>query len=654
MRADLVRVRSGQQPLAPVVMSEDERTALLNPAAGGHTRRINGAGTRHAPPAVPPVRYDDRGGYDGYDGDPDRGRGRRIAIGVASVVVLALLGLTAYLIFGGSPTVKQVAVPDVSGQQPEAARAALQAANLLTTIKPITSTVDQKGRVVSTDPAANSQVAERSTVTLQVGNGPDQAAVPPLTGKTVADAGPLLIERGLVLGAQTEQNTADPTQIGKILSSSPAAGENVPAGTAVAVVVGKQQATVAVPNVAGRNVDDAARQLQQAGFQVKRTDVDAGGSQDDVVGSDPPAGTQVAPGSTVTLQVTTGDGSEPKMPDVTGDRLRDAQRKLQQEGINDVSLQPQATTDKGEDGRVLDQTPSSGDRVAPGDRVVLVVGQLSGSGGSSGSSSPSSGPGGGTRPWIEPCDVDPQDTAGRGRAARVAQVRVLVVDNYDSFVYNLVQYLAQLGADTVVRRNDVVDLDELDDVDGVLVSPGPGTPERAGASIEVIRASAARALPVLGVCLGHQAIGVAWGGVVERAPELLHGKTSLVHHDGAGVLAGLPDPFVATRYHSLSIRPDTVPDALEVTGRTAGGVVMAVRHRELPVEGVQFHPESVLTARRAPDARQLDGLGGAPGGRAGGGGPHRGDRRGQRPSLTRPRARYRVQVMPGPGPFHRS
>ena len=175
-------------------------------------------------------------------------------------------------------------------------------------------------------------------------------------------------------------------------------------------------------------------------------------------------------------------------------------------------------------------------------------------------------------------------------------MRVLVVDNYDSFVYNLVQCLAQLGADPVVRRNDAVELDELDDVDGVLVSPGPGTPERAGASIEVIRASARRELPLLGVCLGHQAIGVAWGGVVERAPELLHGKTSLVHHDGVGVLAGLPDPFVATRYHSLSIRPDAVPDALEVTGRTAGGVVMAVRHRSLPVEGVQFHPESVLTS----------------------------------------------------------
>jgi para-aminobenzoate synthetase component 2 len=174
-------------------------------------------------------------------------------------------------------------------------------------------------------------------------------------------------------------------------------------------------------------------------------------------------------------------------------------------------------------------------------------------------------------------------------------MRVLVIDNYDSFVYNLVQYLAQLGAEVVVHRNDEVDLDELDDVDGVLVSPGPGTPERAGASVEVIRRSGDCGLPLLGVCLGHQAIGVAWGGVVERAPELLHGKTSLVHHAGAGVLAGLPDPFVATRYHSLSIRPESLPAVLEVTGRTDTGLIMAVRHRELPVEGVQFHPESVLT-----------------------------------------------------------
>ena len=174
-------------------------------------------------------------------------------------------------------------------------------------------------------------------------------------------------------------------------------------------------------------------------------------------------------------------------------------------------------------------------------------------------------------------------------------MRVLVVDNYDSFVYNLVQYLAQLGAHTTVRRNDVLTDDEVDAADGVLLSPGPGTPDRAGASMDVIRRCAEQGTPLLGVCLGHQAIGAVYGGVVERAPELLHGKTCQVHHNGAGVLAGLPDPFTATRYHSLSIRPDTMPGELEVTARTDSGVIMALRHRSLPIDGVQFHPESVLT-----------------------------------------------------------
>jgi para-aminobenzoate synthetase component II len=176
-------------------------------------------------------------------------------------------------------------------------------------------------------------------------------------------------------------------------------------------------------------------------------------------------------------------------------------------------------------------------------------------------------------------------------------MRVLVVDNYDSFVYNLVQYLAQLGAECVVLRNDDPALDSsvLDGVDAVLLSPGPSTPERAGASIDVVRWCAAVECPLLGVCLGHQAIGVAYGATVDRAPELLHGKTSRVHHKGVGVLAGLPDPFTATRYHSLTVLPETVPGEFEVTGETDSGVVMAMRHRELPVEGVQFHPESVLT-----------------------------------------------------------
>jgi len=175
-------------------------------------------------------------------------------------------------------------------------------------------------------------------------------------------------------------------------------------------------------------------------------------------------------------------------------------------------------------------------------------------------------------------------------------MRILVVDNYDSFVYNLVQYLGQLGVDCDVRRNDeiaVADIAALDPA-GILLSPGPGTPQRAGICLDVIREHAGR-VPIFGVCLGHQAFGAAFGATVTRAPELLHGKTSEVHHAGAGVLAGLPDPFTATRYHSLAVVDTTLPDEIEVTGRTASGIVMAMRHRTLPIEGVQFHPESVLT-----------------------------------------------------------
>ncbi|MEV6556974.1 aminodeoxychorismate/anthranilate synthase component II [Nocardia sp. NPDC051756] len=178
-------------------------------------------------------------------------------------------------------------------------------------------------------------------------------------------------------------------------------------------------------------------------------------------------------------------------------------------------------------------------------------------------------------------------------------MRVLVVDNYDSFVFNLVQYLGQLGVEAVVWRNDDPNLAEVDAVvtefDGILISPGPGTPDRAGASIDLVRACAAHNVPLLGVCLGHQAIGEAFGATVTRAPELLHGKTSSVFHVGAGVLAGLPDPFTATRYHSLTVLEDTLPEEIEVLGRTETGIVMAMRHRTLPIHGVQFHPESVLT-----------------------------------------------------------
>ncbi len=175
--------------------------------------------------------------------------------------------------------------------------------------------------------------------------------------------------------------------------------------------------------------------------------------------------------------------------------------------------------------------------------------------------------------------------------------RVVVVDNYDSFVYNLVQYLGELGAEPVVVRNDAIDAAGLLalEPDAALISPGPGTPADAGISADAIRMLGERRIPVLGVCLGHQTIAEVFGAKVVRAETVMHGKTSPVHHRDVGVLAGLPNPFQATRYHSLVVEPASVPGVLEVTAITEDGVIMGVRHRELPIEGVQFHPESVLT-----------------------------------------------------------
>ena len=173
--------------------------------------------------------------------------------------------------------------------------------------------------------------------------------------------------------------------------------------------------------------------------------------------------------------------------------------------------------------------------------------------------------------------------------------KILVVDNYDSFVFNLVQYLQQLGAEVVVKRNDEVNAESINGFDGVLLSPGPGTPEDAGACIEIVNAAIDKQKPLLGVCLGHQAIGAALGGKVSRAPELLHGKTSQVQHKNEGVFKDLKSPFRATRYHSLAIETPSVPEELIVTATTESGVIMGVKHKSAPIEGVQFHPESVLT-----------------------------------------------------------
>ncbi|SIT85550.1 aminodeoxychorismate/anthranilate synthase component II [Microbacterium sp. RU33B] len=176
---------------------------------------------------------------------------------------------------------------------------------------------------------------------------------------------------------------------------------------------------------------------------------------------------------------------------------------------------------------------------------------------------------------------------------------ILVVDNHDSFVHTLVGYLQELGAETQLIEADAIDSDAAASViasfAGVLVSPGPGSPADAGASIAVVRAAAESGIPLLGVCLGHQAIAEAFGARVDHAPELMHGMTSEVHHDGSSLYTGLPEAFVATRYHSLAVVPESVPEDLVVTSRTAGGVIMGLSHRRLPVQGVQFHPESVLT-----------------------------------------------------------
>jgi anthranilate synthase/aminodeoxychorismate synthase-like glutamine amidotransferase len=190
---------------------------------------------------------------------------------------------------------------------------------------------------------------------------------------------------------------------------------------------------------------------------------------------------------------------------------------------------------------------------------------------------------------------------------------LLLVDNYDSFTYNLYQYLGELGASTRVLRNDEMTAEQALALrpERIVISPGPGTPDQAGISLELIR-RAAGLVPVLGVCLGHQALGQAFGGRVVRAPTLMHGKTSPIHHDGRTIYAGLPDPFTATRYHSLIVDRDSVPECLEISAWTVGGIVMGLRHRTLPLEGVQFHPESILTAAGKDLLRNFLELGSTP------------------------------------------
>ncbi|GEL16413.1 Stk1 family PASTA domain-containing Ser/Thr kinase [Pseudonocardia asaccharolytica] len=368
MRSDLLRVRNGQRPLAPMVMSDDERTALL---AASPTRRINpgGSGGRHTlPPSAVPVWQDE---------EPPRRTGRKIAIGAGIALVLGLVAFVGYQLLGGPAQPRQVTVPSVIGQQQEAARTAMIMADLRPDMQEAESSPDDIGKVVRTDPAAHSEVPENSAVRIFVGKGPAQVTVPQLKGSTVSDAQRTLIGQGLRLGEQTEAETADSSLIGRIISTTPGPGETAPGGSAVAVVVGKQQTTVAVPDVTGQDESSAKDALEKAGFDVKVTEVDGGNEAGTVVGTSPSAGTRAPKGSTVTLQVSKGNQNSEPVPDVVGMKAQDAAQELADAGYQAV-LRGQPVADRSQDNRVIAQNPSAGQTADPNKPVVLTVGQFTG------------------------------------------------------------------------------------------------------------------------------------------------------------------------------------------------------------------------------------------------------------------------------------
>ncbi|MFC5996141.1 Stk1 family PASTA domain-containing Ser/Thr kinase [Pseudonocardia hispaniensis] len=371
MRSDLLRVRSGQRPLAPMVMSEDERTALLA-ASPPPTRRLNaaaGGGGRHTlPPSAVPVWQDE---------EPPRRTWRKVAIGAGIALVLGLIAFVGYQLLGGPAQPKQVTVPNVVGQQQEAARTAVIMAALRPDLQEAESSPDDVGKVVRTDPAANSQVPENSTVRIFVGKGPAKVTVPQLKGSTVSDAQRTLTSHGLQLGEQSEAETADSSLIGRIISTTPGPGEIAPGGSAVAVVIGKQQTTVPVPDVTGQDESSAKDTLQQAGFDVKVSEVDGSGEAGTVVGTNPAAGTQAPKGSTVTLQVSKGNRNSQPVPSVIGLKAQDAVKELADAGYQSA-LRGQPVTDRSQDNRVIAQNPSAGQTGDPDKPVVLTVGQFAG------------------------------------------------------------------------------------------------------------------------------------------------------------------------------------------------------------------------------------------------------------------------------------
>ncbi len=370
MRTDLVRVRSGQSPLAPAVLSDDERTAMMAPSSPtGATRRING---RHTPPP----------GYeDYYDDEPPKRTGRIIGIVVAAVVVLGLIGFVVYQVFLSGPAApKQVAIPSVIGRTEQDARNQIISNGLVVGgVRTADSSVGDKGKVTAVDPGEGQQVTERTPVNLTVGSGPAQVVVMTLVGKTVDEANTILTGQGLTLGAQTTGSTDDSSMVGKIIDSTPKAGESIAGGSPVAVVVGVAPVTAPVPDISGQNQDQATQTLQNAGFKVSVSQVDSSSDAGSVLGTTPSAGTTAKKGSTVTLQVSNGSqqNQDGQVPSVIGKSESDARDTLQSSGYTkiNVTYQDLGNSNSNENGRVLDQDPSSGSSADHDQTIDLLVGK---------------------------------------------------------------------------------------------------------------------------------------------------------------------------------------------------------------------------------------------------------------------------------------
>ncbi|BBF98852.1 MULTISPECIES: Stk1 family PASTA domain-containing Ser/Thr kinase [Pseudonocardia] len=386
MRADLVRVRNGEPVHAPLVMSEYERTQMMahdDATAAMATRRLDGGG------GPPTGRHVMPGDYD-YDDEQRPGRGRKIALWVAVLAVLGLLGFVGYQMFSSSAP-DQVAVPDVLGQTPDQARATITNAGLLFTQENQPSDVAQVGQVVRTDPGGGNQVPENSRVTVFVGTGPAEVTVPSLAGSTPEQAEAQLREAGLQIGGRTEQDTSDSSQVGRVISSDPGPGQRVPGNSSVSLVIGREQQTIAVPDVSGSSAEEARSALRNAGFtSIESSEVDGGGTAGSVVGSDPSAGTRVARDQTITIQVSRGNQTQ--IPNVVGQRVDNAVNTLREAGLS-FSIQTTDVSDPSQNGVVLSQDPTGGSQASDGRQVTLTVGRASGgdtggdSGGDTGESS---------------------------------------------------------------------------------------------------------------------------------------------------------------------------------------------------------------------------------------------------------------------------